>query len=190
MPERPRVWTRRDAVKALCLSASALALTAKGSLGRAEENAAKKPNIVLILSDDVGYGDLGCYGATAVHTPNIDRPVSPQSSRDLFRILHLLWLRIREYLSLRPLSSSRSILRVKISDTMVCLQSFAFIARELLSSLDAGEKYKHFAAPLYGAVHRGGVQACIGMLARLTSQSFTSSVAVICPVSPSQRLSF
>jgi hypothetical protein len=28
------------------------------------------------------------------------------------------------------------------------------------------------------------------MLARLTSQSFTSSVAVICPVSPSQRLSF
>jgi len=31
------------------------------------------PNFVFILSDDVGYGDLGCYGATKVRTPNIDR---------------------------------------------------------------------------------------------------------------------
>ena len=32
-----------------------------------------KPNIVLIYADDVGYGDVGCYGATRVATPNIDR---------------------------------------------------------------------------------------------------------------------
>jgi arylsulfatase A-like enzyme len=31
-----------------------------------------RPNIVLIYADDVGYGDLSCYGATAVRTPNID----------------------------------------------------------------------------------------------------------------------
>lgn len=31
------------------------------------------PNIVLIYADDIGYGDLGCYGATAVKTPNVDR---------------------------------------------------------------------------------------------------------------------
>jgi arylsulfatase A-like enzyme len=31
------------------------------------------PNIVLINVDDLGYGDLGCYGATHVRTPNIDR---------------------------------------------------------------------------------------------------------------------
>lgn len=33
----------------------------------------QKPNIVFILADDLGYGDAGCYGATKVKTPAIDR---------------------------------------------------------------------------------------------------------------------
>ena len=32
-----------------------------------------RPNIVLIYADDIGYGDLACYGAKAVQTPNLDR---------------------------------------------------------------------------------------------------------------------
>jgi arylsulfatase A-like enzyme len=35
--------------------------------------AAEKPNVVLIYADDIGYGDLSCYGATKVKTPNCDR---------------------------------------------------------------------------------------------------------------------
>ncbi|MDA1232697.1 MAG: arylsulfatase, partial [Planctomycetota bacterium] len=38
-----------------------------------DAHAHEKPNIVLIFADDLGYGDLGCYGATKVQTPNIDR---------------------------------------------------------------------------------------------------------------------
>src|SRR5215212_6579325 len=36
-------------------------------------SAEAKPNIVLLYADDLGYGDLSCYGATRIQTPNIDR---------------------------------------------------------------------------------------------------------------------
>jgi len=38
--------------------------------------AAERPNIVLILGDDVGYGDLSCYGGKHARTPNLDRLAS------------------------------------------------------------------------------------------------------------------
>lgn len=37
---------------------------------------AEKPNILFILADDLGYGDLGCYGQTKIHTPCLDQLAS------------------------------------------------------------------------------------------------------------------
>ncbi|MBE3096796.1 MAG: arylsulfatase [Planctomycetes bacterium] len=66
--------TRRGFCKAVGLGTAAVLLP-RGLLGAAGEAAAagRKPNIVFILADDIGYGDLGPYGATKVKTPNVDR---------------------------------------------------------------------------------------------------------------------
>ncbi len=42
------------------------------SFARAANSAAARPNILLIYADDLGYGELGCYGGKGVPTPNID----------------------------------------------------------------------------------------------------------------------
>lgn len=46
-----------------------------GALGGASLplNAARKPNLIVFLADDLGYGDIGCYGSPDVPTLNIDR---------------------------------------------------------------------------------------------------------------------
>ncbi len=33
----------------------------------------RRPDVILVNGDDLGYGDLGCYGSTQHHTPALDR---------------------------------------------------------------------------------------------------------------------
>lgn len=60
------------ATRTLFLLLGIFAVSGLASHVRAAETAAPPPNIVLIYADDIGYGDLSCYGATRVKTPNLD----------------------------------------------------------------------------------------------------------------------
>ena len=52
---------------------SPLACTAAMGAKKAKASNQQKPNVIIILADDLGYGDLGCYGAKNVETPNVDK---------------------------------------------------------------------------------------------------------------------
>ena len=65
---RPEQMSRRAFVQSLGLAAAASLVPLRV---RAADK--KTPNLVLIYADDLGYGDVSCYGATKVATPNIDR---------------------------------------------------------------------------------------------------------------------
>jgi arylsulfatase A len=61
---------RRDFVKAACAATAAVALYKDTAFGAAPS---RRPNIVYIVADDLGYGDLGCYGQKTIRTPNLDQ---------------------------------------------------------------------------------------------------------------------
>lgn len=72
-PRRPAPASRVQRALFLCICLIALLAGGAPSGGRAQGAGAGRPNIVIIVADDLGYGDLGSYGATRVRTPNLDR---------------------------------------------------------------------------------------------------------------------
>ena len=51
---------------------TALQLLTAGSMAAQQRTPARKPNFIVIMADDLGYGDIGCFGGRDVATPNID----------------------------------------------------------------------------------------------------------------------
>jgi arylsulfatase A-like enzyme len=56
----------------MSLSTVSLSLIVTLSLGSAFAAESRRPNIVFLLADDMGYGDAGCYGGKLIRTPHID----------------------------------------------------------------------------------------------------------------------
>ena len=69
-PQRLQSISRRTFLGAASAGIGALATSGRA---RAEDAPRKQPNVLLIITDDQGYGDLSCLGSPHVQTPNLDR---------------------------------------------------------------------------------------------------------------------
>jgi len=69
--------TRREFLKRIGFTAASTGtlsiLLSCSSISRTTAAQRKQPNVVLVMTDDQGYGDLGCHGNPVIQTPNLDR---------------------------------------------------------------------------------------------------------------------
>ncbi|MHC4477966.1 MAG: sulfatase-like hydrolase/transferase [Planctomycetota bacterium] len=65
--------SRRDFLKAMGFGAASLAMPGCMQTHVHRGAKGKRPNIIYIMADDLGFGNLGCYGGTRILTPSVDR---------------------------------------------------------------------------------------------------------------------
>ncbi|MBL7139963.1 MAG: arylsulfatase [Planctomycetes bacterium] len=75
MHDRKATLTRRTFLRTVTAAAAAAPLVGCAGAGRAAEGA-KRLNVLLIMTDDQGWGDLGCHGNEKIRTPQLDRLAS------------------------------------------------------------------------------------------------------------------
>ena len=78
------ILSRRGFLKGLC--AGSLALTGCGRPLAGAGGARKRPNVILVMTDDQGYGDLGATGNNLIRTPNIDAMARRSGSMENFYV--------------------------------------------------------------------------------------------------------
>jgi arylsulfatase len=112
------------------------------------DDRSKTPNVVIIYADDLGYGDLGCYGAQPSVTPRLDR-------------LALQGVRFTDFYSAQPVcSASRAALltgcypnRIGIVGALSPLQKYGLNHHEM--TIAQLLKQKNYATAIYGKWHLG-----------------------------------
>src|SRR5215217_1736000 len=60
-------------MKRFSLTLVAVLVIACSTFAQNNKKVFQKPNVIYIYADDLGYGDLSCYGATKINTPNLDK---------------------------------------------------------------------------------------------------------------------
>ncbi len=75
---------RRDFLKVIGLSTAALGMPRDAATAATPD---KKPNVIFILTDDQGYGDLNCHGNSFIKTPHMDKLASESVSFTDFHVM-------------------------------------------------------------------------------------------------------